>query len=408
MAEQKKYLTKGDICDLAKLALPKSSRKLVPNAIRPERPALFPHDKKFKTTPELWESTAFQTQAEKAFKKALGILLRGMGGSVVNFVVDRLMSQQLNQRPGNISEFRPIITSTAAILWDIQSRPSAEVAISQARDATPSPVRYGFLPLVSSHNPMLSPLIEHMLLVDYGIGECPLRKPRFTRSSKIRRYLTPALYQLGENLSDIANGCGETQVPIFSQWDARNEHLTSAKLGRCGDIGDVALMLYYFHTHRRAITTDEFNNGLTGYTGVIAEMVAEIPNVGADRLLRKLSVDLNIMIPKHVRDPGRVARMTDVVESTARENGILHLLNPESRANGSVEPAGAVEPTTTTTETSSRVPPPPPYVKPPSYPKPPNYGCHTYDELISESPDSSRDSRSTGFVPMMNQFRGWM
>lgn len=400
-----RFRRERDIFKLAQLSLPKPTRRQVPPAIRPERPAL-PLRVKDNQARERWALTAFQTQAEKVFELALTAVLYGIGGGFTEFRSGApVIFGSDHWYPANgFKDPKAILTCTTAILWDILSRPDPVAAIGEVHSAIALPVVY--VPFhIEGRNPLLSPLIEHMLFVDYGIGEFPLRKPRFAwarRTGTTRKLWMPALYQLAARLSDHAGECClEGMAPPTMRWYRISEDIDTAKLTRCGDLTDVALMLYHFHTHRRIITKPEVNIGLTGYTGVIDEMEADVPKVGSDRLLRKLSVDLNIMIPKHVQDPDRRARMVEAIESIARKHEILHLLKPQPR------PYLLRACEARSTKTASH-PPPPPYLHPPPYPKTSEYRQNTSLAPILESEDTVQDSRGKPFVPMMAQFPGFM
>ncbi|KAG7284718.1 hypothetical protein NEMBOFW57_009327 [Staphylotrichum longicolle] len=56
-------------------------------------------------------------------------------------------------------------------------------------------------------------------------------------------------------------------------------------------------MFYYFHTRRKPISDLARKEGHTEYTGILQEMIAEVPTRGTDRLQRKLSLDVNWFIP---------------------------------------------------------------------------------------------------------------
>lgn len=110
------------------------------------------------------------------------------------------------------------------------------------------------------------------------------------------------------------------------------------------DFSDVSLMFYFFWTRRRDISKDEYNRGLTGYDGVLNEMISEIPAMGTDRLTRKLSVDVNKLIPRYVKDKEIGTQMIAVAERMAVEYGVIlrapefafeYLERPTSLNNGS-------------------------------------------------------------------------
>ncbi|KAK7710287.1 hypothetical protein SLS64_005872 [Diaporthe eres] len=89
------------------------------------------------------------------------------------------------------------------------------------------------------------------------------------------------------------------------------------------DFSDMSLMFYYFWTHRRDITKDEYNKGLTGYGGVLDEIISEIPTMGTDRLTRKLSVDVNKLIPRYVKDKESRTQMIAMAKRMAVEYGVI-------------------------------------------------------------------------------------
>lgn len=89
------------------------------------------------------------------------------------------------------------------------------------------------------------------------------------------------------------------------------------------DFSDVSLMFYFFWTRRRNISKVDYNKGLTGYEGVLAEMIAEIPAIGTDRLTRKLSVDATKLIPRYVKDIEIRTAMVAVAKRLAMEHGVV-------------------------------------------------------------------------------------
>jgi hypothetical protein len=67
---------------------------------------------------------------------------------------------------------------------------------------------------------------------------------------------------------------------------------------------------------------------MAGYTGIIQKLISEIASRGSDRLQRKLSVDVNELMPKVVRDPGIRQRMITAAEGIAAQHGLC-LYAPE-------------------------------------------------------------------------------
>ena len=84
-------------------------------------------------------------------------------------------------------------------------------------------------------------------------------------------------------------------------------------------------MLYYYETHRKPLNSADYDSGMTGYFGVLPELISEVSFRGTDRLQRKLSVDINELIPKTVQDPSKMLRMVSIARNIARQYNIpLH------------------------------------------------------------------------------------
>lgn len=62
------------------------------------------------------------------------------------------------------------------------------------------------------------------------------------------------------------------------------------------NFSDLVIMLYYYNTHRKPLDSIDYDRGMTGYSGVLQELISEVPLRGANR---KLSVDVNELIPKN-------------------------------------------------------------------------------------------------------------
>jgi hypothetical protein len=53
------------------------------------------------------------------------------------------------------------------------------------------------------------------------------------------------------------------------------------------DSADVGLMLYYYHTRRRQLDRTSYQKGMTGYRGILHELVVDVPTRATEWLLRK-------------------------------------------------------------------------------------------------------------------------
>ncbi|KAK4157778.1 hypothetical protein C8A00DRAFT_29316 [Chaetomidium leptoderma] len=80
-------------------------------------------------------------------------------------------------------------------------------------------------------------------------------------------------------------------------------------------------MLYYYYSRRKPVSAEARRQGWTGYTGILQEMMAEVPNRGTDRLQRKLSLDVNYFIPEFVGNWERRARMASIARDLASRYG---------------------------------------------------------------------------------------
>lgn len=119
--------------------------------------------------------------------------------------------------------------------------------------------------------------------------------------------------------------CHERRLPPGSPlWESLSRVLEGRPLElKRVAAAEFALMLYRYHTHqRRDLTRDEYRTGRTGYTGVLQEMVDEVPRRGSARLQRKLSVDLNEIIPAVVWNPELRRRLVARVKAVAAEHNL--------------------------------------------------------------------------------------
>ncbi|KAH6634648.1 hypothetical protein B0J18DRAFT_453354 [Chaetomium sp. MPI-SDFR-AT-0129] len=99
-------------------------------------------------------------------------------------------------------------------------------------------------------------------------------------------------------------------------------------------VWDVATMIYYYQVHRsvdaRGEHLDEACAGFTGYTGVLQEMIDEVPTRGKDRLERKLFLDAHLLIPEFIRDRQLQQEMLLKAQHLAVQYG-CQLAPPETR-----------------------------------------------------------------------------
>ena len=48
------------------------------------------------------------------------------------------------------------------------------------------------------------------------------------------------------------------------------------------EISDVAHLIYAYQTHRQPLPEADYNDGMTGYTGILEEIIAGVPLQGMD------------------------------------------------------------------------------------------------------------------------------
>ncbi|POS74885.1 hypothetical protein DHEL01_v206729 [Diaporthe helianthi] len=185
------------------------------------------------------------------------------------------------------------LIATAAILFDQEC---SSAVVSDPRTLPPlgpHELRPGHVP---KYDYELKPLFEHMLLVDYGFGEHPFKGASiFFEDFTLQDFLC-----LGRLAAEFAYDCGNDSItkPYLLKVCKQMSRSSYKRSDRC--FADIATMAYWLYTRRREISPSEYNVGLTGYTGVLQEMVSELPEKGAGRLRRKLSVDVNELIPHFV------------------------------------------------------------------------------------------------------------
>lgn len=165
---------------------------------------------------------------------------------------------------------------------------------------------------------IIRPLFEHMLLIDYGIEQ--------PDDLKLDVGFICDKWPLGRcEFDDLCNA--------LMEWAQRFPFKFCFKFARClgalnaarprgytFDFADLGLMLYYYNTHRKPVSAIEYESGKTGYFGVLQELISEIPLRGSNRLQRKLSVDVNELIPKVVQNPDTRRRMISIARSIASQH----------------------------------------------------------------------------------------
>jgi hypothetical protein len=149
---------------------------------------------------------------------------------------------------------------------------------------------------------------EMMLLVDYGFPPCPVRKPWLYSRQAFIDLVWAQFEHFSRVLTAVAHRWNEGRLPEPAAWEC-----IAREMGQFGwsglDVSDAATLIYYYHTRRELVDSESAKRGWTGYTGVLQEMITEVPARGTDRLTRKLSLDINLLIPKYVTDRERREQM---------------------------------------------------------------------------------------------------
>ncbi|KAH6630978.1 hypothetical protein B0J18DRAFT_476163 [Chaetomium sp. MPI-SDFR-AT-0129] len=147
----------------------------------------------------------------------------------------------------------------------------------------------------------LSPYIfETMLLVDYGFPPCPIRVPWcWPREDFIGLVLTE-FKPFCRFLAATAYRWNAGFIPRLAAWENLARSMDGFPRRSSLEIQDAATLMYYYITRYKPVDSKSAKQGWSGYTGVLQEMIREVPRRGTDRLARKLLLDINVLIPEYV------------------------------------------------------------------------------------------------------------
>ena len=161
-------------------------------------------------------------------------------------------------------------------------------------------------------------LFELMLVVDYGFPPFPIHASlAWSELEGFCGFLVATAWRWRQRQA----------LPGSKEWD----HISVAAFVWSFDevsVWDAVTMLYYYQSHSKPVTAEDREQGRTGYTGVLEEMIAEVPTRGKDRLERKLSLDAHLLIPRYVRDWKLRTQMILIVQDLAARHG-CQLAPPE-------------------------------------------------------------------------------
>jgi hypothetical protein len=142
-------------------------------------------------------------------------------------------------------------------------------------------------------------IFEVMLLVDYGFPPCPVRSPWFRSRERFLDIVWTQFEDFSRFLTAVACRWNEGHLPDLAAWECIARKMDAFDIDRL-EVWDAATLIYYYYTRREPVDSESAKIGWTGYTGVLQEMINEVPKRGTDRLARKLSLDINLLIPKFV------------------------------------------------------------------------------------------------------------
>ncbi|KAI1866523.1 hypothetical protein JX265_007824 [Neoarthrinium moseri] len=267
-----------------------------------------PYQNKYKMPevhPTVWadhiSSTAFQINTKQL--------------SAMRAMQNALDNRRIPMEWFRLSYHRLALISTAAVLLD-QERSTVvhqftdTGGIPRLDPREPHPAGYEY----SLGRRCVPPVIEHMLLLDYGIDNRPL---------DLHWYQCPirsGFNKMCHAITRFALCCRDGKFPTRNETDAFSSALAYFRFDE--HIAELATTLHWFCTHRGPISDIDYRRGWTGYIGVLQEMVSDIPTQGVDRLEYKLSMDINIMISKCVRTEQSREKMYARASSLAARHNI--------------------------------------------------------------------------------------
>jgi hypothetical protein len=97
------------------------------------------------------------------------------------------------------------------------------------------------------------------------------------------------------------------------------------------EVWDAATLLYWYHSRRMPVDEEDRKKGWTGSAGVLQEMIDKVPTRGTDRLARKLSLDVHVLIPSYVWGKEKREQIVAYARALAGQNG-LSIGPPEATA----------------------------------------------------------------------------
>lgn len=209
-----------------------------------------------------------------------------------------------------------VFRAVAAILYDQECMGGGAVrgeqrVMPEANTKTPE-ISRGLIKVVARF------VLELMLHVDYGFPAYPLRAAQEFPGGAFLEKDWPYFNTFCSYLVATARRWKQGRIPGPKDWFVIGKGI---KFGL--DAEDAAILLHQYHTNREPVDHRDHQNGWTGYTGVLQQLLADIPSRGTERLLRKLSLDVHVLIPKYVKDRETRGAMISIARDLARKHGLL-------------------------------------------------------------------------------------
>lgn len=301
--------TKLDI--LSHACLPRSAKKRHTTCVlRPERP----------------ECTAYlKLPPSPSWTKVLCYIQEGIyprGDCVEEF------HKHLNDaRTSYFGEEQRTLRAVAAILYDQECSGilAPETTKSPLDLQCPVSINFPIIFGIRSH-------FERMLLIGYG-----LERPKLA-SWVYRRFFQ---HDLSRYLVEFAHCCRRSHFPQGEIWMELGNILSTLYYGEGMEVSDLAIQLYYYHTRRWQTSSTEYEGGVTEYTGIIQELKDEVTVKGPARLIRKLSVDVNVFIPSFVHSYRRRKALIGIAESIAARYNLCIVYSENGALSGQAEKSQA-------------------------------------------------------------------
>jgi hypothetical protein len=248
-------------------------------------------------------------------------ICRGREGSTDNLLASRRLSWRYE---GNPVIAEKVFQAIGAIVYDMEwTSDTGGLEIKNAEALADA--RNTISPNFQLDDYRLPDILEHMLLTDYY--EFP-KAPVFrqSKSRTLSEFELDAVWSFERFSSFLTATAWRWRqgyaIPGPEAWGLIVQVLEGKGTWSRGYFTwDVAVMLYHYYSRRKPVNAEARRHGWTGYTGVLPEMLAEVPTRGTDRLQRKLSVDVHYFIPTHVRNQKMREEMIDIARDLARSCG---------------------------------------------------------------------------------------